>query len=197
MPYPARFSPEVPRAREDQLHPYALYSPVSLCEHKLFLPQSRPLLSNAIALLDQFEAFLNLYRAWKFDTNRFSAWKKSLDVPGRVSGFFRSPGFARIVDRLSGWYFAADGQSAPTLPSLAFVAPCGIPWSFLNGRDDLSRITGITISPRNLALLQELATGDQNTKAFKDTDLFRYLSHAACFHEGELVMRDPNPDYEL
>lgn len=173
------------------------YYPIG--KHEIFIPQNTRDLERLVALLDQYQAFLHLYRAWKFDTNRHSAWNPT-DGSCSSTGLERSPGFTHIIDRASDWYYGArtaKEQVSRMVPSLAFVPPAHLPFTFITGRDALSKVDGISTSPRTLALLQDLASGDFEVSKFAMTDLWRFMDHAGIYKEGELILRDPNPDREI
>jgi hypothetical protein len=205
MPGPAYFTP-YPANREG-----ALLAPpdaatrrgssryYAIGRHEIFLEQNAPDLERLVALLDQYQAFLHVYRAWKFDTNRHSAWSK-VDGSRSPGALEASPGFTHMIDRASDWYYRArtsKEQTSRMVPSLAFVPPAHLPFTFISGRDELTKRDGIGISPRTLVLLQELASGDFSSSEFPTTDLWRFIDHAGIYKEGELVFRDPTVEREI
>ncbi len=197
---PAYFAPKMPREWANRLRPDGLSRMYNVACHEIFHHSNRELLQQVEGLLDQAEAFLHLYRAWKFDTNRHTAWKPLKNGHYRVKGLYLSPGFAPIVDRLSDWFaetHSASGARTGLVPSIGFVPAAHLPFTFLRGRDGLSEKNGVAMTPRNLTLLQELASGDSDLQELQDTDLWRFFQHAAIYQEGELILRDPITDREI
>lgn len=174
-----------------------LHPSINGAVHRGAKPDALP---HCVELLKQLRAVQERYRAWKFDTQEFTAWRgnPSDDSKELIGGHF-SPGFPSVVEALEQWWTREDlarstgnGARSP-VPELAFVSTELPPWAEIPFTDSNGNLKHrLKVTPAVLDTLRALIDGVAADEDLAATGIRSFIQDAGLRGEGELVLLGPS-----
>lgn len=128
-------------------------------------------------LLNHLIGVKEAYRAWKFDTNYYTAWHRMPKKSVELKGGYLSSGFKHLADSLE----TRLKWPQYVMPELAFVNPFQPPWEAL---------ARCTVTRECVQVLKALANGTATEEQLIRTGLRSFLQKG-FEKQGELVLRSP------
>lgn len=140
---------------------------------------------NLSELIKRYKAFLDSYQGWIFETRRDKAftWPFGDNQPPLLSGAHLSPGFSKLVDRLS--RFKRDGMEVPDLAIAKRYFPPWSPYQFNHPRS--RELRRLRVDDKTLELLERLVDGAISNREWIEGGLHSFFNMATKT-QGCLVM---------
>jgi hypothetical protein len=134
------------------------------------------------ALINQLQAVRHQYRAWKFDTNRHSAFEREEAGGGLLLGGHYSPGFPAFVELCSR---LAEGSDTT---ALAFANSSMPAWRFFVFPHRGKNLDRLPLSAEVLKTLKHLADNKVQNAELSESGVGSFLNKAGFQSEGELIL---------